>query len=64
MIKVRKEFLEGLESGEQDSPSSFTKALDAWISVVDAYKEEKDVEADTQGRLASETETSVQWRLN
>jgi hypothetical protein len=64
MIKQRKDFLEALESGEQDSPSSYTEALDSWISVVDAYRERKDEEADAQGRLAGESEASKQWRLN
>ena len=64
MVKARRDFLETLESGEQDPQSSYTEAIDAWIGVVDAYQDMKNAEADAQGQLNSETQASTQWRLN
>jgi len=45
-IKERREFLQALESGEQDPVSSYTEALDLWISVDDEYQRAKEVHKD------------------
>lgn len=63
-IKERQDFLAALESGEQDQESSYTSALDLWISVHEEYKQGKEAEKEAQGRLDHETEQSKQWRLN
>jgi hypothetical protein len=64
IIKDRKEFLESLASSEEDSPTSYTDAIDAWIGVVDAYQQEKEDFSEAQGRIDSETAVSNQWRAN
>jgi hypothetical protein len=62
LVKARKAFLEALESGEQDSPSSYTDALDEWTSIVQARKDRKARLDEAKGTKEAETRASEEWR--
>jgi hypothetical protein len=51
-----------LESGEQDTESSYTNAIDEWIIIDDVQKRRKEEIKERQGRADRETEQSLQWR--
>jgi hypothetical protein len=62
VVQERREFLALLGSGEQDTQSSMTDALDGWIAVIDARKEVKQARLDAQGTADAETAKSTAWR--
>ena len=61
-MKERRQFLELLESGEQDTESSYTNAIDEWIIIDDVQKRRKEEIKERQGRADKETKQSLQWR--
>jgi hypothetical protein len=61
-VKERRQFLKELESGEQDTESSYTEAIDTWISVLDSAQEEQDVIKSLTGQAEAETQQSLDWR--
>ena len=50
------------ESGEEDPPTSYTLAIDAWIEVVTAREEQRAARDAAKGTKEAETEASLAWR--
>jgi hypothetical protein len=62
LVRERRAYLAELDSGEQDTQSSMTDALDAWITVLDAREEVKQARREAQGTADAETTASMAWR--
>jgi hypothetical protein len=62
MVKERRQFLEALESGEQDDHSSIAQAIDDWIKILDNRKLVLDAKSAAKGTKDAETAASIAWR--
>jgi hypothetical protein len=63
IVKARRKYLAELkDSGEEDKATSYTNAIDEWISIVDGRKALEKSRKDLQGTREGETKESLQWR--
>lgn len=50
------------ESGEKDSKSSYSQAIDEWISIIDGVESKKQEALKEAGRLEGHAEEARIWR--
>lgn len=62
IVKERCQFLEALESGEQDDHSSMAQAIDDWIKILDNRKLVLGAKSAAKGTKDAETAASIAWR--
>jgi hypothetical protein len=59
IVKERHQFLEALESGEQDDHLSIAQAIDDWIKILDNRKLVLDAKSAAKGTKDAETAASI-----
>jgi hypothetical protein len=62
MVKARQAALAEDPSGEEARSTSYTDAIDEWISIVDEQKAVEQARKDAQGTRDGETQESLAWR--
>jgi hypothetical protein len=59
IVKARRKYLAENDSGEEDEATSYTDAIDGWISIVGDQKELEQVRKDAQGVCNGESQQLI-----
>ena len=62
IVKARRKYLAKNDSGEEDKATSYSDAIDDWISIVDDRKALEQAQKDAQGIRDGESQQSIKWR--
>jgi hypothetical protein len=62
IVKARRKYLAENNSGEEDKATSYTDAVDDWISIMDARKALNEARKEAQGNKERESKASLAWR--
>ena len=62
IVKTQRKYLTENDSGEERAHTSYTDAVDNWISILDARKALNEAQKEAQGQRNKESEASLKWR--